>query len=149
MSHQPDHAYKLSVLDEIDSTTPRAQGAPSTPFDQACSMEKPLERIRNFTAALARLARTIDDEQCSNSRWRSRSPWTSSTTSTAISSSFTIPTANVLSVTAGRRSKRRQIMAEFENENEREIADIVERLRALQEEVMMIEFEREPFAAIE
>jgi hypothetical protein len=65
MSH-PDHGYKLSVLDEIDSTTPRAQDAPPTPpapFDQACAMEQPLERIRNFTAAIARLAPTIDDEQ--------------------------------------------------------------------------------------
>ena len=51
MSHQPDHAYKLSVLDEIDSTTTRAQDA----FDHARAMEKPLERIRNFTAALAKL----------------------------------------------------------------------------------------------
>ena|SRR5450755_2441996 len=32
-------------------------------FRQACSLEKPLERIRNFSAALARLAPTIDDEQ--------------------------------------------------------------------------------------
>jgi hypothetical protein len=39
---------------------------------------------------------------------------------------------------------RRRIMPEFENENED-----LERRRALQKEVMMIEFEREPFAAIE
>lgn len=32
-------------------------------FDQACGMEKPLERIRQFTAGLARLAPTIDDGQ--------------------------------------------------------------------------------------
>ena len=30
-------------------------------YTAACSMEDPLERIRNFTAALARLAPTIDD----------------------------------------------------------------------------------------
>jgi hypothetical protein len=30
-------------------------------FDHACEMEKPLERIRNFTAALASLAPTIDN----------------------------------------------------------------------------------------
>jgi hypothetical protein len=32
-------------------------------FDRACAMEKPLERIRQFTAGLARLAPTIDDGQ--------------------------------------------------------------------------------------
>lgn len=32
-------------------------------FSRACDMEKPLERIRNFAAALARLAPTIDDGQ--------------------------------------------------------------------------------------
>jgi hypothetical protein len=32
-------------------------------YRRACDMEQPLERIRNFTAALARLAPTIDDEQ--------------------------------------------------------------------------------------
>jgi hypothetical protein len=31
-------------------------------YAYACSMENPLARIRNFTAALARLAPTIDDE---------------------------------------------------------------------------------------
>src|SRR4051794_10591366 len=61
MSHQSDHAYKLSVLNEIDSTTPRAQGAPPTPFDQACSMEKPLRSIRNFALALDRVAQTLND----------------------------------------------------------------------------------------
>jgi hypothetical protein len=30
-------------------------------FSRACDMEKPIERIRQFTAALARLAPTIDD----------------------------------------------------------------------------------------
>jgi hypothetical protein len=30
-------------------------------YDHARAMEQPLERIRNFTAALARLAPTIDD----------------------------------------------------------------------------------------
>ena len=39
-------------------------------------------------------------------------------------------------------------MIEFENENERELADL-EKRRSLQKEIMMIEFEREPFAAIE
>jgi hypothetical protein len=39
-------------------------------------------------------------------------------------------------------------MPEFENENERELADL-ERRRALQKEVAMFEFERAPFAAIE
>jgi hypothetical protein len=39
-------------------------------------------------------------------------------------------------------------MGEFENENERELADI-ERRRAIQKEVAMMEFERAPFAAIE
>src|SRR5882762_5341678 len=33
------------------------------PFRQACALESPLERIRQFTAAIARLAPTIDDEQ--------------------------------------------------------------------------------------
>jgi hypothetical protein len=33
------------------------------PFDQACAMEQPLERIRSFAAAIARLAPTIDDDQ--------------------------------------------------------------------------------------
>ena len=32
-------------------------------FGHACALERPLERIRNFTAALERLAPTIDDEQ--------------------------------------------------------------------------------------
>jgi hypothetical protein len=32
-------------------------------YRHACAMEDPLQRIRNFTAALARLAPTIDDEQ--------------------------------------------------------------------------------------
>jgi hypothetical protein len=32
-------------------------------YSHACDMEKPLERIRQFTAALARLAPTIDDGQ--------------------------------------------------------------------------------------
>jgi hypothetical protein len=35
-------------------------------FDQACSMEKPLERIRQFTAALARLAITMEDGQAAS-----------------------------------------------------------------------------------
>jgi hypothetical protein len=35
-------------------------------FSRACEMEKPLERIRNFAAALARLAPTIDDGQASD-----------------------------------------------------------------------------------
>jgi hypothetical protein len=32
-------------------------------FRQACNMEKPIERARNFTAALERLAPTLDDER--------------------------------------------------------------------------------------
>jgi hypothetical protein len=32
-------------------------------YSHACAMEKPLERIRQFTAGLARLAPTIDDGQ--------------------------------------------------------------------------------------
>jgi hypothetical protein len=32
-------------------------------FGHACALEQPLERIRNFTAAIARLAPTIGDEQ--------------------------------------------------------------------------------------
>ena len=32
-------------------------------FDRACAMEKPLERIRQYTAGLVRLAPTIDDGQ--------------------------------------------------------------------------------------
>ena len=32
-------------------------------FGHACALEKPLERIRNFTAALERLAPTLDDDQ--------------------------------------------------------------------------------------
>ena len=32
----------------------------------ACNMEDPLQRIRNFTAALARLAPTIDDGQAAS-----------------------------------------------------------------------------------
>jgi hypothetical protein len=34
-----------------------------TAYEQACSMEDPIRRIRNLAAALARLAPTIDDEQ--------------------------------------------------------------------------------------
>jgi hypothetical protein len=30
-------------------------------YSHACAMERPIERIRQFTAALARLAPTIDD----------------------------------------------------------------------------------------
>jgi hypothetical protein len=32
-------------------------------YSRACDMEKPLQRIRQFAAALARLAPTIDDGQ--------------------------------------------------------------------------------------
>ena len=32
-------------------------------FGHACALEQPLERIRNFIAAIARLAPTIGDEQ--------------------------------------------------------------------------------------
>jgi hypothetical protein len=32
-------------------------------YGHACAMEQPLERIRNFTAALARLAQTMEDGQ--------------------------------------------------------------------------------------
>ena len=32
-------------------------------YGHACAMESPLQRIRNFTAALGRLAPTIDDGQ--------------------------------------------------------------------------------------
>jgi hypothetical protein len=45
------------------------QLSPKAAIDQkdawlnACNMERPLERIRQFTAALARLAPTIDDNQ--------------------------------------------------------------------------------------
>jgi hypothetical protein len=35
-------------------------------YSHACAMEKPLERIRQFTAGLARLAPTIDDGQAAS-----------------------------------------------------------------------------------
>jgi hypothetical protein len=38
-------------------------------YGHACALEKPLERIRNFTAALARLAQTIDDGQAASIVW--------------------------------------------------------------------------------
>ena len=60
LSHH-NHAYKLSVLDEIDSTTTRAQDAPPTAFDRACSMEDPLRSLRNFALALDRIAQTLED----------------------------------------------------------------------------------------
>jgi hypothetical protein len=62
MSHHPNHAHKLAVLDEIDSTTTRAQDAPPTPFRRACDMEDPLRIIRNFAGALDRIAQTLSDE---------------------------------------------------------------------------------------
>ena len=61
MSHQPDHAHRLSILAEIDSTTTRAQDAPPTAFDRACDMENPLESIRRFALALDRIAQTLGD----------------------------------------------------------------------------------------
>ena len=61
MSHQANHAYKLSVLEEIDSTTTRAQDAPPTAFDRACAMENPLESIRRFALALDRIAQSLED----------------------------------------------------------------------------------------
>jgi hypothetical protein len=35
-------------------------------YSRACAMERPLERIRQFTAGLARLAPTIDDGQAAS-----------------------------------------------------------------------------------
>jgi hypothetical protein len=62
MSHHPNHAHKLSILDEIDSTTPRAQDAPPAAFDRASDMEDPLRKIRTLAIALDRIAQTLDDE---------------------------------------------------------------------------------------
>jgi hypothetical protein len=55
MSHQPDHAYKLSVLDEIDSTTARAQDTPPTPRRDLSDLEDTLHRAVNMASILVTL----------------------------------------------------------------------------------------------
>jgi hypothetical protein len=58
MSHA-SHAYKLSVLDEIDSTTTRAQDAPLTPRRDLSDLEDTLTRAVN----MASIAVTLMEEK--------------------------------------------------------------------------------------
>ena len=48
------------------TTTIRPATETGCAYGQALALEKPLERIRNFTAALARLAPSIDDSQAAS-----------------------------------------------------------------------------------